>query len=225
MALLVIQTINTHIHSPAIWSISGAEWWLGFKVGQGPDWRTHTNTYTRPHWVIFTLIFILCGFFKNSRLILWNEQFCESITCPSRFPSTISFVCLCLPPSLFILLQVWQSDFGYVWPLGGCGRTEDDGFITQHRALQTIKCTIDNFLKYPIKPRLTEWWCISNNTRKCWCNWKHVWWHYDSVWLCERDECSDCADTTRKGFFNTAEWFSVWSSCVLLQCFISVVRL
>lgn len=53
IASLVIQTLNTHTHTRwmAIWSPNGPEWWLGFKVGQGPDWRTHrhTNTYTYIH--------------------------------------------------------------------------------------------------------------------------------------------------------------------------------
>lgn len=30
--------------------------------------------------------------------------------------------------SLFILLQGWQRVFGYIWPLGGCGRREDGGW-------------------------------------------------------------------------------------------------
>lgn len=88
---------NTHIHKLAIWSPSAPEWWLGFKVGQGPDWRTYTRTH--PYWVTFSLIFILCGFFKNSRLIQWNEQLCESVTCPSLYLTTRSSLSLLLSHS------------------------------------------------------------------------------------------------------------------------------
>lgn len=178
MALLVIQTLNTHtyIQRLAIWSPSGPEWWLGFKVGQGPDWRTHIHMSHIPSHLHSLWIF------QNSRLIQWNEQFWEFFSCPSLSPSTPSSLCQLASN----IKMKGGSSIGYVWPLDGCGRRENDWFIKRYKENQSFADDLqmtDNFPASAILACLTGWWCICSNTRKCWCNWKHAWWHCDSNFM------------------------------------------
>lgn len=134
------------MHRLAMWSPTGSEWWLCFKVGQGPDWRTHTytHTHTHRHMQSYSLSYLFSvDFFKNSRLI---PQFWEFVSCRS-------WVFL-MPFSLYLLLFHFFLSLSFVPKLekhhsscltfDGCGERDDDWFPTLYKEKRSFGCKFVN---------------------------------------------------------------------------------
>lgn len=132
---------------------------------------------------------------------------------------------LCFYPASVLVECLWLClTFGWVGKEGGCLN-----YNTLQRNTELCRQFgkwLTPFLKSAFKTCLSEWWCISTHTGKCWYNWKHAWWHCvsDCVIMWERDECFYSAGTARKCVWACWVTASLSFSCGLVAICVSVVK-